>query len=467
MSFGLTYKGKSIGVWLSAAALLACLILSWVFAQERVLNTDNSAFFFNLVNTEQVSVAEKRYSAELPQYPAYVAIKLGASLNTILHIFSISYTLLYLVIFGLILFLCKHQEAAIALALSLLLGVFHSFYHLVTETHQAIAWTLLCYAFLGSNLKPLLKSIGIVLSFLLALFAHPAAVFMLAFVLVWEVVSKQNFKSWWHYVAFIGLVVFAVLRSKMNAGNYDATQYENLFKSLGNLQQFFQWNSVGFITDRPVLYAWPLLLWMAALLALAIRQQWLKLGLLLLGPLAILIIAAATFSNGDSQMMMEKAYMPAWTMIAIGSSFLFVSEGSLGLAASLFLVLFFAAALIHINMAGNKQFKPRLQAMDKVIEAFKASKQQKFWCLEPTAPGVWRSNWWATANDMLVRSTITTGKSLTLYLALPEEHLAHAKDSHAFLYTNWWRDRDIQILNKRFFSFEPQAYDTINLNDYE
>jgi hypothetical protein len=66
-----------------------------------------------------------------------------------------------------------------------------------------------------------------------------------------------------------------------------------------------------------------------------------------------------------------------------------------------------------------------------------------------------------------VRSTITTGKSLTLYLALPEEHLAHAKDSHAFLYTNWWRDRDIQILNKRFFSFEPQAYDTINLNDYE
>jgi hypothetical protein len=467
LSFGLTYKGKSIGVWLSAAALLACLILSWVFAQERVLNTDNSAFFFNLVNTEQVSVAEKRYSAELPQYPAYVAIKLGASLNTVLHIFSISYTLLYLVIFGLILFLCKHQEAAVALALSLLLGVFHSFYHPVTETHQAIAWTLLCYAFLGSNLKPLLKSIGIVLSFLLALFAHPAAVFMLAFVLVWEAVSKQNYKSWWHYVAFIGLVVFAVLRSKMNAGNYDATQYENLFKSLGNLQQFFHWNSVGFITDRPVLYAWPLLIWLAALLALAIGQQWLKLALLLFGPLAILIIAAATFSNGDSQMMMEKAYMPAWTMIAIGSSFLFVSEGSLGLAASLFLALFFAATLIHINMAGNKQFKPRLQAMDKVIEAFKASKQQKFWCLEPTAPAVWRSNWWATANDMLVRSTITTGKSLTLYLALPEEHLEHAKDSHAFLYTNWWRDRDIQILNKRFFSFEPQAYDTINLNDYE
>lgn len=467
MSFGFTYKGKSIGVWLSAAALLACLILSWVFAQERVLNTDNSAFFFNLVNTEQVSVAEKRYSAELPQYPAYVAIKLGASLNTVLHIFSISYTLLYLVIFGLILCLCKHKEAAVALALSLLLGVFHSFYHPVTETHQAIAWTLLCYAFLGSNLKPLLKSIGIVLSFLLALFAHPAAVFMLAFVLVWEVVSKQNYKSWWHYVAFIGLVVFAVLRSKMNAGNYDATQYQNLFHSLGNLQQFFHWNSVGFITDRPVLYAWPLLIWLAALLALAIGKQWLKLALLLFGPLAILVIAAATFSNGDSQMMMEKAYMPAWTMIAIGSSFLFVSEGSLGLAASLYLALFFAAALIHINMAGNKQFKPRLQAMDKVIAALNTSNQKKFWCLEPTAPAVWRSNWWATANDMLVRSTITTGKSITLYLALPEEHLEHAKNSHAFLYTNWWRDRDIQILNKRFFSFEPQPYDTINLNDYE
>lgn len=220
-----------MALWLSGAALLACFVLSLMFAQERILNTDSSAFFFNLVNSEWPSVAEQRYSAAIPQFLPYVFLKLGASLKTILYVFSASYIVLYALVFCLIQFVLVQAKAAIALVLSLLLGVAHSFYHPVTETHQAIAWSILFYACLGSNQTKIKVILLGVLSFTLAIFSHPAAVFMLAFSLAWHIIETRTFRKIIPYLGILGLAIFSVLRSKLNEGNYDAAQYNNLYEA--------------------------------------------------------------------------------------------------------------------------------------------------------------------------------------------------------------------------------------------
>ncbi len=456
-----------MALWLSGAALLACFVLSLMFAQERILNTDSSAFFFNLVNSEWPSVAEQRYSAAIPQFLPYVFLKLGASLKAILYVFSASYIVLYALVFGLIQFVLVQAKAAIALVLSLLLGVAHSFYHPVTETHQAIAWSILFYACLGSNQTKIIVILLGVLSFTLAIFSHPAAVFMLAFSLAWHIIETRTFRKIIPYLGILGLAIFSVLRSKLNEGNYDAAQYNNLYEALSNYRLFFKWNSISFLIQRPQLYVWPILL---ALLSIAYfwqQKSFLKIVGLILAAIGFTALAAATFYHGDSQMMMEKAYMPTFTMIAIASSSMFFGDNVIAKFVLLFLTAFYAFTLWQINLVGYKDFRPRLLAIDKLVEKSIQLKQYKLVAKQETAPAIWRGYWWATAADVLMRSTIENGTSITLYLYQENETLEYAQQPEAFLYTNWWRDRKVSELNPRFFKFSNNPYDSINLSTYE
>ncbi len=460
------HQGKA-ALWLSLLSLLVCLVLSLYFAHERILNTDSSAFFFNLVNAEWPSVAEQRYSSMVPQFFPWLFIKVGASLQWVLHSFSASYILLYLLVFGLIQRILKQEQVAIALVFSLLLGVSHSFYHPVTETHQAIAWSLLFFACLGSTRHKTIKLSIAIPAFLLALFAHPAAVFMLAFALVWHVLQTQNYQQYWAFILVIVLAIFSVLRSKLNEGNYDAAQYQNLFEAIKQWKDFFKWNSISFMVQRPHLYIWPILLFGLSTAYFVQKRAWLLAGFLGVSILGFTALAAATFYHGDSQMMMEKAYMPTFSMLAMGASSLFIGQGIYTRLLTWFLLAFLGFSLWQINFVGHKEFRPRLMAIDKLVKDCIAKQTYKVYSLQPLAPNVWRGYWWATAADVLMRSTIVNGKSVTLYLANADENLIHAKESDAFLYTNWWRDRKVSELNPRYFSFLNQPYDTINLSTYE
>jgi len=456
-----------MALWLSGAALLACFVLSLMFAQERILNTDSSAFFFNLVNSEWPSVAEQRYSAAIPQFLPYVFLKLGASLKTILYVFSASYIVLYALVFGLIQFVLVQAKAAIALVLSLLLGVAHSFYHPVTETHQAIAWSILFYACLGSNQTKIIVILLGVLSFTLAIFSHPAAVFMLAFSLAWHIIETRKFRKIIPYLGILGLAIFSVLRSKLNEGNYDAAQYNNLYEALSNYRLFFKWNSISFLIQRPQLYVWPILLTLLSIAYFWQQKSFLKIVGLIFAAIGFTALAAATFYHGDSQMMMEKAYMPTFTMIAIASSSMFFGDNVIAKFVLLFLTAFYAFTFWQINFVGYKEFRPRLLAVDKLVEKSIQLKQYKLVAKQETAPAIWRGYWWATAADVLMRSTIENGTSITLYLYQENETLEYAQQPEAFLYTNWWRDRKVSELNPRFFKFSNNPYDSKNLSTYE
>ena len=166
-------------------------------------------------------------------------------------------------------------------------------------------------------------------------------------------------------------------------------------------------------------------------------------------------------------MMMEKAYMPGFTMLAIATAPLFFETGLMSKIGMSFLAVFYTFALVQINFVGNKEFKPRLLAIDKLVIQCIAKNQFKVMAKQESAAGIWRGYWWATAADVLVRSTLQNKVSVTLYLYQSDENLAHAQQTNSFLFTNWWRDRSLADLNPRFFKLPLHPYDTINLSTYE
>lgn len=448
-------------------AMLSMLALSLYFAFERVLNTDNSNFFFLLVNSENINVAENRFSVYIPQFPTWLAIKLKVSLSALVHIFSASYTTLYLLVFCIICFVYKLPQIALALPLALVLGVNQSFYHPVTETHQAIAYALLFYAGLKSNFKKPMFVLVQTIVFLLAIFAHPVAVFLLAFAWFWNMIENNDYKKLSHWAGIIMLGIFSVLRSKFNQNNYDAEQYQNMYKAIANIGQIFNFNSVKFLLERPQLYLPPLLLLLFVTALFLFYKKWFAAMVTFAAPLALALIAVLTFYEGNSQMMMEKAFMPSFAMLAIcGSSLPFNSQIFKGIYLA-FITACIAAALIGINISGHKDFRSRLTALNAFIHHIKQNDTQKYICMLDGAPAIYKNNWWATSADVLILSTVKYNKPITLYLYAPNEDILYAHQPDAFLYVNWWRNWQTTNLNANYFKLPNYPYKTINLNTYE
>ena len=454
-------------LWMSALTLVSLWILATVFSHERVLNTDSSNFFLNLLNTGNVSAAEKRYSSVIPQLLPVLFMKVNASLQWVLWAFSVSYLLLYTLIFVILKWILHQSQVAVSLVLALLLGVSYSFYHPVTETHQAIAWSVLFYGCLASEQDKRLVNTLAVLSFFLALFSHPTAVFMLSFAVAWHYAQEGKLGKLTPYLIIFSLAVFSVLRSHFNEGNYDAEQYKNSYAAIQQIPDFFSWNSVTYVAYRPMLYFWPFMLLAITVTYHLLKKKFIQSAIVMVATLGFFVLAAATFYHGDSEMMMEKAYMPAFTMIAIAVTpmleDMFLSAGILVIA----LLPFFIMSIIGINMLGNKVFKPRLLAIDRIVDDCIANQQYKVIGWQHSAPFVLRQNWWATSADVLVRSTIKKGKSVTLYMAASEGDFHVSKQPDAFLYVVWCLSKKTSDLNTTYFSLPNQPYNTINLSNYE
>lgn len=448
-------------------AMLSLFGLSLYFAFERVLNTDNNNFFFLIVNSESIHVAESRFSVYVPQFPAWLAIKLKVSLNAALHVFSASYTALYLIVCCVIVLIYKLPQMGLALALSLTLGVNHSFYHPVTETHQAIAYAVLFFAGLKSNYKHAAFLLVQTMVFLLAIFAHPTAVFLLAFAWFWHMVETNNYKKISQWAGIVMLGIFSVLRSKLNQNNYDAEQYKNMYKAIENMGSFFSFNAVNYLFERPQLYLPPLLLMVLIVVIYVYHKKWMAALVAFSAPVVFTLIAILTFYEGNSQMMMEKAFMPAFTMLAISGATLPISSQ---IFKGIYLALITAClawALIGINISGHKDYRSRINALNNFIKKAQNKQHQKFACNLNNAPDVFKTNWWATSADVLMLSTINYQKPVTLYLFNNDEDMSYAQQPDAFLYVNWWRNWNLSNLSQHYFSLPNQPYQIINLNEYE
>ncbi|MDA9564259.1 hypothetical protein N9R81_06270, partial [Flavobacteriales bacterium] len=115
---------------------------------ERVAFIDSSYHLFKLINAETFTFEAGRYGAFFTKWPALLMIKLAAPLKVVMITFSIWFVVWYYLIFLFISYVLKNKTVGIAMALAFVTGYGHTFFHCVTETHQALAYCFLFYAWL-------------------------------------------------------------------------------------------------------------------------------------------------------------------------------------------------------------------------------------------------------------------------------------------------------------------------------
>lgn len=235
-------------------AFLLMTIFAGIFYLERMIFVDPSFITFTLLDEGDYAVQVYRFGVVLTQSIPLIFHYAGASLKTILFAYSLTFPLLYWLIYTILVHLLKAERAAMVLLLIFTLMAYNSFYWIIAEYHQGMAILMLLWAWLQYSFAKERYSwgawIGQALLLIVVLFFHPLIVFPTLFALgfLWfGLEDKKQLKFW--TLVILTIIVF-VIKNIYFSNPYDSNKISSAFKGFINFINGQEWRYLKkFILD--------------------------------------------------------------------------------------------------------------------------------------------------------------------------------------------------------------------------
>jgi hypothetical protein len=459
-------------ILLGHLSFLVLLIASVYYYKERILFADSAFQFFKIVNFEKINVEAYRYGAILPELPVLLAMKLGISLKLLIITYSVAFIALYYIVFLLCIKLFKNTAAGLSIIFILIMCVSESFFYPVTETHQSLIFSVLLFAILQyssfrySSVQILLASVVIIISFL----AHPVAIYPLAFIIGYSAIDKKQLRSTMPYallILVIGLAIGKVILTDENS--YEGKFFSELLKSPSIIFELPFAYSTKFLIKRIFgLYLWVAILELILILYLAIRKDYLKLFWQLGISGFFLIVTLLTYNKGDSDMLMERAFMPLALLVSIPLlKEMLDNNNQYRMLKLSFLTLIVAVSLNRINKQG-KVFRERTRFSQELMAKTAKLPNRKF-IIASSELQKHHYTYWSHSFETLILSSITVNiPTQTIYPANDINQLTKYTENanNVFLGADFWLEWSIDDLNHKYFNLSKELpYRIVKIDD--
>jgi hypothetical protein len=448
---------------LSNGIFLLLLIFSLIFYKERVCYIDSAFQFFKLVNYLNLDFEAHRYSTFFIKIVPLFSAWFQLPLKVVMIVFSSWFIIWYYLIFLLIRYWFNDQKVALALALTMILCIENSFYHVVTETHQGLVYCLLFYSWLRvTNSKfSLLKISGYYFSglliIILCLFAHPVTIFPLIFLILLNGSEKKKIFSNQSLVLMLFIVASYLVKFIVTPANsYEGKLFGNLADIFRITSNFFTLYSYDYFFNKKFenFYIYYLLLLLPFLIYVILERKSRNL-IPFLAVAAFLIITIVVYREGDSDVMMEKNFYPLSIFLAVlFVEPLFSRYRLLQFVSMAFFILITITGIVKIFKASEYHTK-RLNYLSELLASTEDFVEQKFIVnindIDKNAVGV---DWAVPFETLLLSSLDAPHNSKTLYIAREEEDL-NLNDSLSFNGPNFYRSVKLSSLNTKYFLIKP------------
>lgn len=331
------------------------------------------------------------------------------------YIFSASYILLYYFIWHLCTSLLKNSAAGLAILFCTFMGVREGFLHPVTETQQCLIFSVLLYALLSSkDTLGVFRVCSIVFVSLLILFTHPVGVFTAGFAVLLCVIESGNYRNRIAWLVLCILGSITLWRFFFPVDNYDAAFYAQLKGS--NADEASTSNgALNFLVIHFVNFYWlPAVAALVVVVWLSLKKDWLRLGLTIAGVGGYLIIAATTYSTGDSSILMERAFLPACFMISLIIAGLLAQTSFSRRWIPVTVIAFFLVNGVRYINTGCLMFKKRTAYLDGLVTRAKQSTNDKFFFPPNEEDRKMIGIPWALGTETLMYSTFKYGDPVTI-----------------------------------------------------
>ena len=303
-------------IGLGHLGFLVLLIFSQVFFRERMLHFDTANYAFNLIWFGKPYIQHDRWIGWLSQVPVLAFIKGGASIETVLRVYSLVLMALPYLIFLVLVYLFRSPRGGLLLLLVQLLTIRYKFYAPVAEVVQSLTWVALALGWLmrDPGRWPVASHWNILVAYVLAiplLITHPFGLlsFGLGYLIWLSADGHWRSQSAW-LVPALALIGFVLLRL---LGGQSFSGYET-----GRLTVVREYASQ--LSDLPSLYVWERFWWylqahypltivlFAGLFLVALSQKKIALALtavVVFSVIALLAMLTHAYLNGPVYLMID------------------------------------------------------------------------------------------------------------------------------------------------------------------
>lgn len=395
------------------------------YSMERVCFADTSYMFFKIVRDTGFNVEAGRYPQIITQLLLVPARFIGLPLKALMFIYSISFPLLYFGCAGISTFVYGFKKASWALVFALTGGLGLTFFHAGTETHQSIAWGIVFFSWMQSS-KPDFEftkaCIGQlfwgILFAILTLHSHPVGLFFLLFSLIYYWINTRQFKRPEPYVilgVFVFLSIIKLLTTDTNSyeGQFfsQIVEFPQLVKQLNSNYTFHYFKYT--INTTYHIY---MIVFVLGICLMILRKSFVHLFFYILFPIGFIAFTVLIYHRGDSDLMLQRAFLPLGFFLAIPIFAIFeLNRNDLLKSTQLifvFLIYFACFWMIHYQ---GKVMEKRFAYMDQLHSKFNTSRMYLN-CNEVDMKRVGVQ--WSFCLESLLYSSAKYGKDKTFMIAV-------------------------------------------------
>ncbi len=287
--------------------------LAWVFFKERMLTFDPAYFSFRIIQEHKYDIELGRWGSVVSQIIPLWLYEHGCSLKAFLQAYSVSFIIIYYIIFLAITLLLKNERIGIAMMISLCLTFRHSFYYSTAELYQAIAISMLIWALLvklndevSKTIKYVCFGVALILVYVTSYY-HQLSLFALLFIGLFEILNKKRYKDFW----LIGFVLFTLAWYYIRIKVLTTTTYESgkiptfdVFRE--QLPRLLSLPSFHYLKHFANRNLWEFVAVMALCSYFIVRQKKWLLGLFVFNFIGgFIILDCITYYKGESPIMYE------------------------------------------------------------------------------------------------------------------------------------------------------------------
>ncbi len=455
------------------------IIFSVIFYLERTLYVDSAYQIYELINTKTFHINDSRFSMFLSELLPLSVIYLNLPLKVVVLSYSLSFILIFYSIYIFVVHKLKNPQAGILIVL-IILGIRHTFFHTISETFQILTFASFFFAWLYYPLKIENKKINIAISLAVSLilvalcfFIHPITLFVIPFIIGYYVIDQ---KKWTDYKIYLVVLLFLLLyvikfltiKENTREGGF-VSQLLNISETLPNLFQYYSTRYPYYHFTK--IYLLPTIILLIVTIFYIYKKKFLKLAYLYGFGTIFLMISVIVYSEGGSNIEMERTFMPLIFFITIP----FINEVIVEfkeLKKIDYINFGFIVILLLVSFFGiyntSKKYTIRFESMVSLLEKTDRIEGEKFAMESATGNDLELMAKWDFAMETLLYSSLQ-GKdySKTIFITekfsdIPEN--LFQKDS-LFFAVPWMVGWSANNLNPTYFNLPKQKYQQI-IYDY-
>ena len=458
------------------AGFLILILMSVLFAHERVLFIDSAAQLVEIMQRNGFAIYDNRFTMVVTQLLPLMAYRLGLPASLIIVAYSVAAPLVGYLIYLWIAYGMKDERLALLLLLPLVC-MRHTFFHGISETFSLLFYATLLGALLTHRPQRRLWLHLMVTALVTAacVFMHPIGVFFVLFLVGYHLVNDHIVPKKPLSPALVTTLAVMLLTGVVKlctSTPHDATflpetaEIPGILRHLGSQFIFTQ-----FLNRMGDLCLWPvaLLIW---LMVFHIRKrQWLSLAYGVLFTLGFFVMTLVVYHRGDTAVGVERAFLP----LIFFAGYTFIKEVLPTFSprqTGIYCIVFPLLLLMSFGKItdSRRHYHQRVSMLKTIIDKGRKLGVHKLAANPSEAEKHFEVRSWATAFETLLLSAENKDEqTVTVFIedvdqnTIPKDYFR--KDS--FIATYWWRDWLYSQLPDKYFRIPEQGYSRLVFEENE